>query len=256
MAIRAAAISVAMAHVQPTLGGLGGHEVVQPRDLAQRLLRQHLCDDSAERLQRIVRIAGRMQEDKAVGLAASLRHWKVHLGTRADLEARLPHVGHGTHDATLLAAADDDDRASEWVVPAKEHARRRVAEDDDGFRSFTIIVSKMPPAPEGDRQRPVVTGGNGLEAHDLVGIDRLAWRPQRIDTHIDAQGNARCRGSIDHAWQPPRAIDDVGIGLAQIGRREAADAEQQEELEFSVDVTAEEYVERGIILRRHAPLRG
>jgi hypothetical protein len=44
--------------------------------------------------------------------------------------------------------------------------------------------------------------------------------------------------------------------LAQIGRREAADAEQQEELEFSVDVTAEEYVERGIILRRHAPLRG
>jgi hypothetical protein len=29
-------------------------------------------------------------------------------------------------------------------------------------------------------------------------------------------------------------------------RREAADAEQQEELEFYVEVTAEEYVERGM----------
>ncbi len=77
-------------HVQPTLGGLRGHEVVQTRDLAQRLLRQHLRDDTAERRQRIVRIAARMQEDEAVGLAASLRHWQVDLGTRADLEARLP----------------------------------------------------------------------------------------------------------------------------------------------------------------------
>ena len=143
----------------------------------------------------------------------------IHLGTRVDLEARLPHVGHDTHDATLVAAADHDDRASEWVVAAKEHARRRVAEDDDGFRSFTIIVSEIPAAPEGDRQRPVVTGGDGLEAHDHVVVDRLAWRPQRIDTQIHAQGNARCRGSIDHARQPPRAIDDVGIGRAEIGRR-------------------------------------
>ena len=102
------------------------------------------------------------------------------------------------------------------VVAAKEHARRRVAEDDDGFRPFTIIVSEIPAAPEGDRQRPVVTGGDGLEAHGLVVVDRLAWRLQRIDTQIDAEGNAgRRRGSIDHAGQLPRAIDDVGLGRPQ-----------------------------------------
>ena len=36
-----------------------------------------------------------------------------------DLEARLPRVGHDTHDASLAAAADND---------------------DDGFRPFTIVV--------------------------------------------------------------------------------------------------------------------
>ena len=58
-------------HVQATLGGLRGHEVVQTGDLPQRLLRQHLCDDGPERRQRVVRIAGGAQEDEAVTIGNS-----------------------------------------------------------------------------------------------------------------------------------------------------------------------------------------
>ena len=106
------------------------------------------------------------------------------------------------------------------VVAAKEHARRRVAEDDDGFRPFTIVVSEIPAAPEGDRQRPVVTGGDGLEAHGLVVVERLARRLQRVDLQVDAEWNTgRRRGRIDHAGQLARAVDDVGQGRPHVGRR-------------------------------------
>ena len=99
---------------------------------------------------------------------------------RTDLEARLPRVGHDADDAPL-AFADVDDDATERVVAAEEHAHRRVAEDDDGFRAFTIVVREVPAAPERDRQRPVVAGGDDLHAHRHVVVERLARRPQRVD---------------------------------------------------------------------------
>ena len=181
--------------------------------------RQHLRDDGSERRERVVRIAARVQEDEAVRLAAPLRHRQVHLGMRADLEARLPRVGHDAHDAPL-AVADVDDDATERVVTAKEHARRRVAEDDDGFRPFTIVVREVPAAPEGDRQRPVVAGGDELHAHRLVVVERLARRLQRADLQVDAERNTgRRRGGVDHAGQLARAVDDVGQGRPHVGLR-------------------------------------
>ena len=136
-------------HVQPTLGGLRGDEVVQPRDLAQRILRQHLRDDAAERRQRIVRIAARVQEDKAVGLAATLRHWQVDLRTRADLEARLPRVGHDAHDATLVAAADDDDVRPSGSSPPKN--MRAAA-------SLRMTTASAPSRSSSVKYRPLLRG--------------------------------------------------------------------------------------------------
>ena len=138
---------------------------------------------------------------------------------RADLEARLPRVGYDTHDAPL-AVADDDDDAADRVVVAEEHPRRRVAEDDDGFRPFTIVVREVPAAPEGDRQRSVVAGGDDLHAHRLVVVERLARRLQPADPQVDAERyTGRRGGRVDHARQLARAVDDVGQGRPNVGRR-------------------------------------
>ena len=147
-------------------------------------------DDSAESRQRVVGVAARVQENEAVRPAGALRHRQVHLGVRADLEARLAHVGHDTDDAPL-AVADVDDDAADRVVVAEVHPRRRVAEDDDSFRSGTIVVREVPAAPEGDRQRPVVAGGDELHAHRLVVVERLTVRLQRADLQLDPERNAR-----------------------------------------------------------------
>jgi len=108
----------------------------------------------------------------------------------ADLKARLSSVGHDAHDAALAAGAEDDDGASEQVVAAEEHARRRVAEDDDGVRSFAVIVREIPAAPERDRQRLVIPGGDDLLAHGHVVVERLARRLEGADSHVDAERNA------------------------------------------------------------------